>query len=105
MCSGFNLGGASDFNEESEKEKKKKINKNKIHLIVSAITSSQEAFIKACICKCEKVICERKKKGKKKEKKADIILCIDTRVLTTVLEMSGTSSGNRVKGYGLLVLA
>ena len=45
-----------------KRKRKKKINKNKIHLIVSAITSSQEAFIKACICKCEKVICERKKK-------------------------------------------
>ena len=52
-----------------KRKRKKKINKNKIHLIVSAITSSQEAFIKACICKCEKVICERKKKGKKRRRK------------------------------------
>ena len=42
-----------------------------------------------------------KKKRKKKEKKADIVICsTDARVLTTVLEMSGTSSGNRVKRYG-----
>ena len=55
-----------------KRKRKKKINKNKIHLIVSAITSSQEAFIKACICKCEKVICERKKKKKKKRRRKQI---------------------------------
>ena len=47
-----------------------------------------------------------KKKKKKKEKKADIVICsTDARVLTTVLEMSGTSFGNRMKGIWLACLS
>ena len=45
------------------------------------------------------------RKKRKKEKKTDIVICTDARVLTRVLEMSGTSFGKQSEGIWLACLS
>ena len=45
------------------------------------------------------------KKKRKKEKKTDIVICTAARVLTRVLEMSGTSFGKQSEGIWLACLS